>query len=174
MRTGILIDLLTKQCRQILVNLYLPTEMKIMMRRRDYFNRNALHYMEKINAFDLLATKVMDRIMKDYWRSSIDTGGSFFQVSTGYQLLKTSNLHLWPRIWQKRDPTGERSHFFTFQVYLKSMQLRCFLELGVFVLFAVLFQKFVGDFDQSLYRLREEIDHLIELKSSGHHKEEIY
>ena len=84
LRAHILIEKLTDQCRQILVNLYLPTELKIMVRRKDLSNNNALYYMELMDAFRLMETKVMDRIMKEYWNSDIDTSGSIFQASTSY------------------------------------------------------------------------------------------
>ena len=77
-RAGTLIEILTNQCRQILVNLYMPNELKISVRRKDLANRNSLYYMEKMDAFRLMDTKVMDRIMKEYWNSNIDTSGSFF------------------------------------------------------------------------------------------------
>ena len=84
LRTKILSDLITVDCRLILVNFNCPAEIKIMVRRKDLSNRNALTYMEMMDAFQLMGTKVMDRIMKEYWNSSIDTSGSFFQVSTAF------------------------------------------------------------------------------------------
>jgi hypothetical protein len=48
----------------------------------------------------LMGTKVMDRIMKEYWNSSIDTSGSFFQVSTAYQVYQNlEDVALWANIW---------------------------------------------------------------------------
>lgn len=75
----------------ILVNLYLPTELKILVRRKNLENHNTLYYMELMDAFRLMETKVMDRIMKEYWNSDIDTSGSIFQASTAYQLLRPNS-----------------------------------------------------------------------------------
>lgn len=145
LRTKILIDLITNDCRGILVNFNCPAEIKIMVRRKDLSNRNALTYMEMMDAFQLMGTKVMDRIMKEYWNSCIDTSGSFFQVSTAYQVFKNKEkINLWAHVCKKRDTSKQRSHPFTFQVYLKSMQLRYFFELGVFMVFACLFQNMIG------------------------------
>lgn len=77
-RAELLIDQMTEQTRNILVNLYLPIELKIQVKRKDLKNRNSLYYMELMDAFRLMDTKVMDRIMKEYWSSNIDTSGSFF------------------------------------------------------------------------------------------------
>ena len=104
LRAHILIEKLTDQCRQILVNLYLPTELKIMVRRKDLSNNNALYYMELMDAFQLMDTKVMDRIMKEYWNSAIDTSGSFFEISTAFQVFKgTDSLDLWARVFRVRE-----------------------------------------------------------------------
>ena len=56
----------------------MPIEMKIAVRRKDLANHDSLYYMENMDAFQLMDTKVMDRIMKEYWNSNIDTSGSFF------------------------------------------------------------------------------------------------
>lgn len=37
----------------------------------------------------MLDTKMMDRIMKDYWGSNIDTSGSFFEASTCFNILSS-------------------------------------------------------------------------------------
>ena len=62
----------------MLVNLYVPNELKISVRRKDLNNHNTLYYMELMDAFNLMDTKVMDHIMKELWNSNIDTSGSFF------------------------------------------------------------------------------------------------
>jgi hypothetical protein len=66
-RATTLIEIVTLQCQQILVNLYMPNELKISVRRKDLANHNSLYYMELMDCFQLMDTKVMDRIMKEYW-----------------------------------------------------------------------------------------------------------
>lgn len=34
-----------------------------------------------------METKVMDRIMKEYWKSNIDAAGSIFEMASTYQIL---------------------------------------------------------------------------------------
>ena len=83
-RVSYLSDLIMDNCRQILIKLYMPIELKVQVRQRNLVGRNALFYMEKIDAFQLMETKVMDRIMKEYWKSNIDTGGSIFEMASSY------------------------------------------------------------------------------------------
>jgi hypothetical protein len=145
-RANAIIDILSEQCRMILVNLYLPTELKISVRRKNLSNHNSLYYMELMDAFKLMDTKVMDRIMKEYWNSEIDTSGSIFQASTAYQLLmpgaavsKYEDNEQNHRFYLKRDIKKFRSHTLMLQVYLKSMQTRYFIELMLFVALAIFF-----------------------------------
>ena len=179
-RANAIVDILEEQCRMILVNLYLPTELKISVRRKDLSNHNSLYYMELMDAFQLMDTKVMDRIMKEYWNSDIDTSGSFFQASTSYQLLfdsstlrKNQDNELNLRFYKKRDISKFRSHKFMLQVYLKSMQARYFIELLFFVVLAIFFQYEIGQFVKKSDTVFETYDALIELKLSGAKVEDI-
>jgi len=45
-------------------------------------------YMERMDAYTLMDTKIMDRIMKELWSSDIDVSGHFMSQSTTFQLLK--------------------------------------------------------------------------------------
>jgi hypothetical protein len=119
-------------------------------------------------------TKVMDRIMKEYWNSDIDTSGSFFQASTSYQLLfpsstlnKNQDNELNLRFYKKRDISKFRSHKYMLQVYLKSMQTRYFIELLFFVLLAIFFQYEIGQFAKKADTVFVAYEALIELKLSG-------
>ena len=91
-RCEYLMDLIEQQVRSIFVHLYMPVEIRAQVKQKDLFNRDALFYMEKLDSFKLMDTKVMDRIMKDYWNSNIDTSGSLMSCSTTYNILTTHNL----------------------------------------------------------------------------------
>jgi hypothetical protein len=73
----------------------MPKEIRAAVKQKDLFNNTALFYMEKLDAFQLLDTKVMDRIMKDYWNSNVDSSGNFMECSTAFQILtKTKLTHI--------------------------------------------------------------------------------
>jgi hypothetical protein len=165
-----LIDLMSTQCRNILKNLYLPTELKISMRRKDLRNRDSLYYMEMMDAFELMNTKVMDRIMKEYWNSNIDTSGDFFQCSTCYKLLTDDDdgdIELESRFYQKRDISKYTAHPYTLRVYLKSMQTRYFIELFLFLGLAILFQYSIGKYEKNFLLLGSEYEKLLEMKTDN-------
>lgn len=51
-------------------------------------NRDSLYYLEKLDAFEIMETHIMDRVMQDYWQGNLDASGSFFDASTSYGILK--------------------------------------------------------------------------------------
>ena len=91
--------------------------------------------MEEHDSFKLLETKIMDRVIRQMWDGSIDTGGSFFELSTCYNLLRKAapsylkDYERTHRFRLKRDLSKKRHHPYTFRVYLKSMSLRYKIEL---------------------------------------------
>ena len=46
-----------------------------------------IDYMEQHDSFSLLETKVMDRVIRQMWEGSYDTGGSFLSLSTCYKII---------------------------------------------------------------------------------------
>jgi hypothetical protein len=63
--------------KAILVNLYNPKEIKTQVKQKDIFGINAMTYMERMDAYTLMDTKIMDRIMKELWTGDIDVSGHF-------------------------------------------------------------------------------------------------
>ena len=53
-------------------------------------NRDALYYLERLDAFEIMETHIMDRVMKEYWQGNMDASASFFETSTSYGILKYS------------------------------------------------------------------------------------
>ena len=83
MREKIIISL-----RAILVHLYYPIEIREQIRKKDIFGVDSMAYMEQMNSYTCMDTKIMDHIMKEYWNSNIDmSGGDFFACSTCYNIL---------------------------------------------------------------------------------------
>ena len=114
-----------------------------------------MYYMEIFNCYTLLETKMMDRIMKDYWGSNIDTSGDFMSNSTCYQILTVSNIgHIEDfetvnRFYSERHYKKIRPHGFMYKVYIQSMQQRYFIEVLVFLTLAVVFQIYIDKFNTS-------------------------
>lgn len=102
-----------------------------------------MYYMEKMDAFDLMETKVMDRIMKEYWRSNIDTGGSIFEMSSTYRILTQQNadkeIEEKARFYKKRKIAEVRPNQYIFVVFINSMQMRYFLEVIIYIVLAFIF-----------------------------------
>ena len=50
-------------------------------------NRNVLYYLEHLDAFPVMETHIMDRVMQEYWQSNLDANGHFLSASTPYNIL---------------------------------------------------------------------------------------
>jgi len=66
--------------------------MKQLLKEKDFSGRNALWYMAQNNVYRVLDTRIMDRIISDYWRSEFDVTGSLFEASTSYRILTQDNV----------------------------------------------------------------------------------
>jgi len=71
-------DKLMDSLRSILVNIYNPLEIKFQVMAKDIFKTSAMAYMETMDAYTLMNTKIMDRIMKELWNSDFDMSGNFW------------------------------------------------------------------------------------------------
>ena len=50
-------------------------------------NRDTLFYLEKLDAFEIMETHIMDRVMLEYWAGDLDAAGNFFDSSTAFSIL---------------------------------------------------------------------------------------
>ena len=68
-RVTALVDDIKSNLKSILVNIYNPVEIKMQITEKDIFKIDGLSYMETMDAYTLMDTKIMDRIMKELWHS---------------------------------------------------------------------------------------------------------
>ena len=61
--------------------------MKFQLRQVDLMNRDSLYYLEHLDAFEIMESHIMDRVMQEYWQSSLDASGPFLGASTSYGIL---------------------------------------------------------------------------------------
>ena len=64
-----MVDDIKDHLKAILVNIYNPVEIKMQITEKDIFKIDGLSYMETMDAYTLMDTKIMDRIMKELWHS---------------------------------------------------------------------------------------------------------
>ena len=65
--------------------------MKFQLRQIDLMNRDSLYYLERLDAFKIMETHIMDRVMQEYWQSNLDASGAFLGSSTCYGILTSSS-----------------------------------------------------------------------------------
>jgi hypothetical protein len=133
---------------------------------------SAMSYMEQFDTYKMLDTKMMDRIMKDYWGSNIDTSGSFLEASTSFNILKSDftskdDYEATHRFYHKRDYKSFRPHEFVYKVYVRSMQQRFFFELIAFLVLAVFFQFQIDSFNSGQHELDRDIKTWLNVTANG-------
>ena len=120
--------------------------------------------MAKYDCFELLQTKVMDRLIKQIWETNIDHNGSVLSTSTCWNILKKLSSRFEKdyernhRLSKKRDLDKIEMHSLNFMVYIKSMHLRYHIELMLFVVLMILFQKEVIVFAQVYFGYTENMN----------------
>jgi len=142
-----------EQSRSLLEGLYKPPVVQHFVTQFDIFDKQIIEYMEEYDTFTLMETKVMDNILKKMWRGSIDTGGSFFAMSTCFKIAtkefspeykkdyeRTHRLRVFNRI------DKVRHHPYTFKVYRKGMNFRYYVELLMYSVLGITFQYYMLGF----------------------------
>jgi hypothetical protein len=80
-------EIVNTQTRSVLEKFFFPKQIKNQLRQVDLMNKDALYYLERLDAFEIMETHIMDRVMQEYWQGNLDAGGSFFGTSTAYGIL---------------------------------------------------------------------------------------
>lgn len=110
-------------------------------------NRDALYYLERFDAFEIMETHIMDHVMQEYWQSDLDASGDYTGASTSIGILNNYNstsqfdYERQNRFNQPRCANERvKPHRFNFLVVRKSMQMRYNFEMAYVFMCAVLFQ----------------------------------
>ena len=158
---------LSEQAKAILQHLFEPSVINYYVRQTDLFDLRVINYMEQHDSFELLETKVIDRIIRQMWESNVDDSASFFGHSICYKILKKSSPD-YPKDylrthWLRWGSVSTRHHPFTMLVYLKSMNIRYYMELFLFLTVMVIFQVFILQFITSWQSFADTGDRWTEL-----------
>ena len=124
--------------------------MKYQLRQVDMMNRDSLYYLERLDAFEIMETHIMDRVMQEYWQGNLDVAGSFFETSTAYGVLfksrggnfsktQDNDYELQHRFYKGKDLDRIAPHILNFRVVLNSMQTRYFLEMVFYFMLVIAF-----------------------------------
>ena len=91
-------------------------------------DKDSLYYLEHLDAFDIVETNVVDRVMQEYWQSNLDASGSFLDASTAYGIINhTDDRYKYDyeylnRFYKKMSPIKSiLPHSLSFMVVRKSM-----------------------------------------------------
>jgi len=89
--------------------------------------------MERMDAYTLMDTKIMDRIMKELWNSDIDVSGTILEQSTCNKILKDADDEMSQRFYSKRSLEKTRPHILTMRVWMESIKFRYWIQIIFFL-----------------------------------------
>lgn len=125
-------------------------------------NKTSLYYLEHLDAFKIMQSHIMDRVMQEYWQSDLDASGSLMGASTAYSILTQNDsrnvidYELQHRFYKSRDKKEVPPHKFNFVVVRQSMEVRYFLEMTLFFLLVCTFQRYLTYYSKSSNILKQE------------------
>lgn len=97
------------------------------------------------------------------WESKTDIGGSVFDLSTSYYLVRHNKIRyqedneMRKRFYMDRSHEKPLPHRCTFAVWKKSMSLRYMIESLIFVIILIVFQVEISAFNQDLHLSMREL-----------------
>ena len=102
----------------------------------------------------MLQTKLVDRVVRDYWGSKVDVSGSLMDNSSAYNLIRYGDLRYQEdfekryRFYMPKNLADKiRPHLLTFRVWAESIKLRYFIEMIIFAGLVLYFQVILSDFN---------------------------
>ena len=83
-----------------------------VMLEKDYSGRDSLQIAVELELIDLIQAPKVEAVIKRLWNSDYDTSGSFFEMSTAFQILNTPltsdvDIEHQYRFYQSRDIEGK-------------------------------------------------------------------
>ena len=98
------------------------------MKQRDLAGNSVLEKLARFNQFEILQTKVVDRVVRDYWGSKVDVSGSLMDNSSAYTILRYGDLRYLEdfekryRFYMPRNVMEKiKPHILTFRVWAESI-----------------------------------------------------
>jgi hypothetical protein len=85
-------ELMEELSGAIIKSFHSSDELKLVLKQSDLFGKDLLWYIAEHNIYSILGSRVMDRIMQDFWRSNIDVTGNILECSTSFKIMKNSSF----------------------------------------------------------------------------------
>ena len=86
------------------------TFLTTIIREKHYDGRDILAIAMELELLDIIMNTKVEAVIKRYWGSDFDTSGSFFEMSTSYQILtqpSATDIETENRFYRSRDIEGK-------------------------------------------------------------------
>ena len=97
-----------------------------VMLEKDYSGRDSLQIAVELEVLDLIQAPKVEAVIKRIWNSDYDTSGSFFEMSTAYQILngkggQDTDVEVAHRFYKKRNIQEKPMYDSNFSIFKQSM-----------------------------------------------------
>ena len=118
----------------------------------------------KNQMFQVLNTKIMDRIINEKWNGVNCETRSLIEYSTGWQVTMVDRYDAYSGLdWLRKIfgyandwKRGELSHIFKYFIWKKSMLLRANIEVVIIVIYSLIYLQLVVIFVKDLHKAESE------------------
>jgi len=114
---------------------------KIML-ETDYSGRDSLQIAVELEVLDLIQAPKVEAVIKRILNSDYDTSGSFFEMSTPYQIIEQqtaeNDVENRCRFYKKRDIEGMPQYDSNFNIFQRSMNSRIKGMIIISMLFVII------------------------------------
>lgn len=99
-----------------------------IMLEKDFTGRDSLQIAVELELLDLIQAPKVEAVIKRILNSDFETSGSFFEMSTPYQIINHSSVNndieVSNRFYKKRDINGKPQYDSNFYIFQQSMNSR--------------------------------------------------
>jgi hypothetical protein len=122
-----------------------------LLTQKDISGHSSLHYLEKIDAYKMLQTNIIDYVMAEIM-SGVPISGAFKDDSTLWAIYQASQQgkladeEIENRFLGKRRNTSGRVHSFCFHSYVRSIELKVMFDTLQMIVLAIIYQYFIVEY----------------------------
>ena len=80
-------ELLSDQMRKVLEMYNDPIELMVQVEQTDYEGNDVFWYLDEYDLYNILDSRIMDRVIQNKWNGKYETNVSISDYSSGYTLM---------------------------------------------------------------------------------------
>ena len=147
-------ELLSEQMRNVLEMYNDPDELMVLVEQTDYEGNDCFWYLDEYDLYNILDSRIMDRVIQKKWTGKYDINATILDYSTAFTLMR-DKYTLFATDWVFQElrhemltiDRSDKTHGLKFHVWLHSMLLRSRVDAVVSFILTIYFQHQLNAFN---------------------------